>query len=64
MAPEQTDALPKDERPTVLGEQTGLPRMKEFAVSHKSQKGSKSKGHYVQERVSVEGPETDCMCHL
>lgn len=64
MAPEQTDALPKDERPTVLGEQTGLPWMKEFAVSHKSQKGSKSKGHYVQERVSVEGPETDCVCHL
>ena len=49
MAPEQTDALPKDERPTVLGEETGLPRMKEFAVSHKSQKGSKSKGHYVNQ---------------
>lgn len=59
MAPEQTDALPEDKRPTVLREQTRFPQMKEFAVSHKSQKGSKSKGHYVQERVSVEGPESD-----
>ena len=35
MAPEQTDALPEGERPTVLGEQTRLPQMRESAVSQK-----------------------------
>ena len=35
MAPEQTDALSEGERPTVLGEQTRLPQMRESAVSQK-----------------------------